>query len=272
MKLIRKSRPKLIRGLLSLSVLLGICAMLFPLPIAPLPRNSTEKDSSEPFPCQNRPCGCRSAEQCWKKCCCFDNNQKIAWAKANNVKVPEFVLAAAEKENERESQSPAHGRRAEDVNPPMMTRTSDQSGDSRPTLGDRDLKPIAKKSAGGCEHCAKNAVAATTPACCEKAVHSKGNLSVAAKPGSCESCKASAKSPEARLCRTKPARSKWVLAIYAAACQGQGPPAFCFPTSIIPDRPLLVTPSVEVVESCIHESERLPKASLQPPLPPPKIV
>ena len=272
MKLIRKSRPKLIRGLLSLSVLLGSCAMWFPLPLAPLPRNSSEKDSSEPFPCQNRPCGCRSAEQCWKKCCCFDDNQKIAWAKANNVRVPEFVLAAAEKEKERESQSPAHSRRAEDVNPPVMTRTSDQSGDSRPTLGDRDLKPMAQKSAGGCDDCAKNAVAATTPSRCEKAVDSKGNLSVAATRGSCESCKASAKSPEARLCRTKPARSKWVLAIYAAACQGQGPPAFCFPTSIIPERITLVIPTVAEIETISLVSERLLQASLRPPLPPPKIV
>jgi len=85
MKLNRKSWTKLVRGLLSLSVLLGICAMVFPLPIAPLPQDLQEKDSPAPFPCQNRPCGCQSAEQCWKKCCCFDNSQKIAWAKANNV-------------------------------------------------------------------------------------------------------------------------------------------------------------------------------------------
>ncbi|MFO0999901.1 MAG: hypothetical protein U0936_06175 [Planctomycetaceae bacterium] len=54
---------------------------------------------SQPFPCQNRPCGCRSAEQCWKKCCCFTNSQKVAWAKANRVDLPDYVLAAAKKES-----------------------------------------------------------------------------------------------------------------------------------------------------------------------------
>lgn len=39
------------------------------------------KDHSVPFPCQNRPCGCRSADTCLKKCCCFTADQKVAWAK-----------------------------------------------------------------------------------------------------------------------------------------------------------------------------------------------
>ena len=183
--------------------------MLFPLPIAPLRQNLQEKDSSEPFPCQNRPCGCRSAEQCWKKCCCFNNAQKVAWAKANKVKVPDFVLAAAQKE--------------------FLT----------------------------CE------VAKST--CCHKA-----KPPTIAKSHSCGSSAPSAEkaSPSPKTS----ARSKWVMAVYAAECQGQGPPAFCFPISIMPDRLLLVTPSVEVVESFMHESERLQQASLRPPLPPPKIV
>ena len=60
--------------------------------------NAAGKDASEPFPCQNRTCGCKSAKQCWKKCCCFSNAQKIAWAKANRVKPPAFVVAAAKQE------------------------------------------------------------------------------------------------------------------------------------------------------------------------------
>ena len=183
--------------------------MLFPLPIAPLPQDLQEKDSSEPFPCQNRLCGCRSAEQCWKKCCCFNNGQKVAWAKANKVKVPDFVLAAAKKE---------------------------------------DLT---------CE------VAKST--CCHKA-----KTPTIAKSHCCGSCASSVEKPPAS--RKRPASSKWVMAVYASEFQGQGPPAFCFPISIIPDRLLLVTPSVAVVESFLHESERLQQASLRPPLPPPKIV
>ena len=68
------------------------------MPVRLRSTDGVEKDLSQPFPCQNRPCGCRSAEQCWKKCCCFTNSQKVAWAKANGVSLPDYVMAAAEKE------------------------------------------------------------------------------------------------------------------------------------------------------------------------------
>ncbi|MEZ6132276.1 MAG: hypothetical protein R3C59_26745 [Planctomycetaceae bacterium] len=72
----------------------GCCAMWVPVPQI----SSPEKDRSEPYPCMDRPCGCASAEQCWKKCCCFTNQQKVAWAERNGVKVPEYVVAAAIRE------------------------------------------------------------------------------------------------------------------------------------------------------------------------------
>ena len=240
MKLNRKSWPRLVRGLLSLSVLLGICAMLFPLPIAPLPRTSPEKDSAEPFPCQNRPCGCRSAEQCWKKCCCFNNTQKIAWAKAHKVKVPDFVLAAEKKERLS-----------------SLEICSLPQSDAKAT--------VVGKSTAGCSHCKRMSAVVVKSSCCDKA-----KTPTVAKSRSPDCCSPLAeRSPEAR---RKPASSKWVMAVYAAECQGQGPPAFCFPVSIMPDRPLLVTPSVEVIETFVFESERLQQASLRPPLPPPKIA
>lgn len=251
MKLNRKFLPKLIRGLVSLSVLLGVCAMLFPLPVAPLPPNSPEKDSSEPFPCQNRPCGCRSAEQCWKKCCCFNNAQKVAWAKVNKVKVPEFVLVAAKNETE------------DAANPEVCSSPVSHSCPSS-----------SAKHTVSCEHCAKKSVPAVKPSCCKKGEDSSSDdTSVAAKQGSCDSCVASEKiSAEVKFKPSKPSKSKWVLAIYAAECQGQGPPAFCFPVSIIPERISLVMPTVAEIETVPLESERLQQASLRPPLPPPKIV
>jgi hypothetical protein len=84
-----------------LVVLLGVCASVLPIPLPSPP--STDKDRSEPFPCQNRPCGCRSAEQCWKKCCCFTNSQKLAWAKANRVSAPQHVHLAAAQESKSSS-------------------------------------------------------------------------------------------------------------------------------------------------------------------------
>ncbi len=86
------------RRLVSLLLLLGMCATIIPLPVAPAPTSG--KDLSAPFPCQNRPCGCRSAAQCWNGCCCFSNAEKLAWAKTNNVTPPQFVVEAAAKEQQ----------------------------------------------------------------------------------------------------------------------------------------------------------------------------
>jgi hypothetical protein len=95
----RKLSNPIYRWLSCLSVAFVLCAILLPMPVSLRPSDGVEKDQSQPFPCQSRPCGCRSAEQCWKKCCCFTNSQKVAWAKANAVELPDYVLAAAEKES-----------------------------------------------------------------------------------------------------------------------------------------------------------------------------
>jgi len=84
------------RRLTGLLLLLSMCASLFPLPL-PV-RSPAGKDQSRPFPCQDRPCGCMSAAQCWRKCCCFTDREKLAWARANDVTPPAFVVAAAHKE------------------------------------------------------------------------------------------------------------------------------------------------------------------------------
>lgn len=82
--------------------LLGLIALLpFVVGSLPLPMDSgsrPKKDLSQPFPCQNRPCGCRSAQHCWQKCCCFTNAQKVAWARRHRVALPDEVLAAARRE------------------------------------------------------------------------------------------------------------------------------------------------------------------------------
>lgn len=43
-------------------------------------------DGKLPFPCQNRPCGCRSASNCLKKCCCFRPSQNSATARIQTRK------------------------------------------------------------------------------------------------------------------------------------------------------------------------------------------
>jgi hypothetical protein len=53
------------------------------------------KDRSRPFPCMDKPCGCATAEQCFKNCCCHTPAERLAWAKAHSVEPA--VLAALEK-------------------------------------------------------------------------------------------------------------------------------------------------------------------------------
>ncbi|MEP3479042.1 MAG: hypothetical protein ABJZ55_07340 [Fuerstiella sp.] len=76
-------------------LLVCCCASFVPLPYSAAPA----KDSSVPYPCMNRPCGCDSAEQCWRSCCCFTNQQKVTWAKKNSVVLPSYVVDAAKKES-----------------------------------------------------------------------------------------------------------------------------------------------------------------------------
>jgi hypothetical protein len=56
----------------------------------PMPVSARPKDHS-PFPCQNHPCGCVTAEQCWRACCCFTAQQRWEWARANNVEPPPYA-------------------------------------------------------------------------------------------------------------------------------------------------------------------------------------
>jgi hypothetical protein len=65
---------------------------------AALPCPAAAVKSSERFPCERCGCDCRTAEHCWRHCGCFTNEEKIAWARANGVAVPEYVAAGAEHE------------------------------------------------------------------------------------------------------------------------------------------------------------------------------
>ena len=242
MRRIRKLSRGTMRRLFSLVVFLGVCAMLLPLPVAMLQQEPAEKDASEPFPCQNRPCGCRSAEQCWKKCCCFNNSQKLAWAKAHQVKVPDYVLAAAVKE-----------------------KTQSFSGRELCSLPNGTGQRIAKAAA--CPHCTKK-----TPEARHSVPPSGGSTSMAVQArgevsGTKLSTESTAPSP-----RAKSVRLKWMMSVYSAECQGQGSSNFCLPLSIVPESPRIPSPDVVTVETFEFESERLKPSSLRPPLPPPKIV
>jgi hypothetical protein len=76
---------------------LGVClAYLFAALEIPLPV-LLYKDSSQPFPCQDHPCGCLTAEQCWSQCCCFTPEERGAWARVHNVEPPAYAEKPVEK-------------------------------------------------------------------------------------------------------------------------------------------------------------------------------
>jgi len=83
--------------------LLGYALVASGLPVplgTPTPANPSSaagkrlagKDRSQPFPCMNKPCGCATAEQCFRQCCCNTPAETLAWARAH--KIDPAVIAA----------------------------------------------------------------------------------------------------------------------------------------------------------------------------------
>lgn len=73
---------------LKCALLLAFVVSLFPIPVV-----KAKPTGGDPYPCQHCACGCSSAEQCWRSCCCFNDQQKLAWAKKNGVKPPVWFTA-----------------------------------------------------------------------------------------------------------------------------------------------------------------------------------
>ena len=251
---IRKFQKLTMRRLISLCILLSVCALLLPLPVAFLRTTGSEKDLSQPFPCQNRPCGCQSAEQCWKKCCCFTNEQKVAWAKTNNVKLPAYVLEAALKEagfvNAKASGSAAaHCERC--VARKAVVPSAPRTVTTKAAVAKNVPAPNAVKSL----------VAAVVKRVGRPVVKTLTALA------------AQATTPSAKASRSSnlPATSKWVMTVFAAKCQGQ--PTFwcCLPPTVLPTPAELLCRGSMLTESIEADSDRLPATSQRPPLPPPKI-
>ena len=66
-----------------------ILALGIPLPLP------AGKVSGQPYPCMNHRCGCQSAEECWRNCCCMTLEERLIWARENHVRPPDFALAEA---------------------------------------------------------------------------------------------------------------------------------------------------------------------------------
>ena len=233
------------RRLIGLSVLLSLCAVLLPLPLAPLLHPGTGKDLSKPFPCQKRACGCQSADQCWKKCCCFTNSQKVAWARANKITLPDFVLVAAKTEESRDTKL-CKLKLCETKTSELITNHPDAKS------GHCELQ--ATSSVPCCTRKAQNALMRR---CCEDKL---------CKHARCTSSEAASNSDQRR-------SAKWILTMIAAECQGQGMFLLNLPLVVVAEWSTIpAPPQRERADIRRPESERLSTGSLTPPTPPPKIV
>ena len=72
-------------------LLVALCSLFVPQPQI----RTIEKDQSVAFPCQDRPCGCKTADDCWTNCCCFSDQEKLAWAKEHQVEPPKWFRPIA---------------------------------------------------------------------------------------------------------------------------------------------------------------------------------
>jgi hypothetical protein len=70
-------------------------------------RAAVSKESSEPFPCQHRSCGCRTAEQCRKSCCCHTKESKIAWALERGIDPSRVAILTPEEVSHYAAHKPA---------------------------------------------------------------------------------------------------------------------------------------------------------------------
>jgi hypothetical protein len=93
------------RRLIASIVLLAYLAATIGFPLSA----PAGKDHRQRYPCENHPCGCRNAEDCWRHCCCTTPEERWAWARANGVEPPPYADRPA---SERQQTPPgrAHSR------------------------------------------------------------------------------------------------------------------------------------------------------------------
>ena len=212
----------------------------FPL-LSPAPRH---KRSSTPYPCQSRPCGCLTSEQCWAgDCCCFTLADKLAWAEENGVAPPEHVRPLVESRRPRPAPPKKKPCCAESEPAAGPAATAEPACCERP-------KPLVR--AGCCEKPAGEvAPKAECPQCAAKP-----------EPGCCEKKTPTADRPGVR----------WVVGIFAQKCRGEGPAGlFQLDPAVVPDlTPLVLAGPDRGGPSAAPRSERVASLTHAPPTRPPR--
>lgn len=212
----------------------------FPL----LPPGSGRKNSSIAYPCQTRPCGCLTAEACWKgDCCCFTIEEKLTWAEANGVEPPEHVRPLVESRRSR----------------PTPPKKKSCCTESEPVTG---LSVAARPSCCENPKPVAGAECRTEKPACEAERDADCLVCVAkSKPDRCEK-----KAPPA-----DPSGVRWVLGIFAQKCRGEGPVGLIqLDPAVVPDLTPLDLTEPERGDHAAPCSEQAASRTHVPPTRPPR--
>jgi hypothetical protein len=229
-----------------------VAVLLFSVPI-PLSFKIIQKDSTTPYPCQNSPCGCNSAEQCWTTCRCFSIPEKLAWAQKNGVEPPTYA-------NLDEIASPAASNNVTQTSATNTEASTCQCGCSATPKASTPPKPICSCGCSSHDECASE---------CEVVTHPKVDKSTSVETSCCCS-NTPGPEPDNANC-TEPelaADFVWVLSIAAQKCCGVD---LDYVFAVVPD----ATPVCGLIVhmpatgSVAVENEFITIFLRQPPSPPP---
>jgi hypothetical protein len=132
-------------------------ALGLPLPVSA----ARSKKGGVPFPCQDNPCGCQSAEECWRGCCCFTAEERWAWARAHGITPPPYAEKPAPKPR-RTTRSHHNCKHKSNC-----SCCSTKHPSRRPAAPRRSCRNSPNQS-GGCPHCTHH-----SEPCCQH-VHPTG--------------------------------------------------------------------------------------------------
>lgn len=214
-----------------------VCHLLttfgFPLPVSPGGRS---KNGSIAFPCQDRPCGCPTSDECWKgDCCCFTLEEKLQWAEENGVEPPSHV---------------------------------------RPLVASRAAPPPKKKSCCAGAKSAPEPPAASAHRAAHKTAQDCRVEKPVSATADCSPCDAKSESQcEQKAPPDDRVGVRWVAGVFAQKCRGEGPAGlFLLDPGIAPDLTALVLPEPGRAAHPAPRSDRTAPTSHRPPTPPPRHV
>ena len=232
--------------------LLLLCSMLLSIVPVPMPVdiNGLGKDGSSPFPCQDRPCGCQSADGCWTSCCCFTPKERIAWAKRHQVEIPtdalkSLLIAAARPAAEKTTPSCTLPHR--DPVEKTLSHSAVVAPVSSRMRDSRDEHNCCE------EGHASETWSSTSTACCEL-----------------ETADEAAAPVEEQTPDVRSSKRKYAIGLFVDRCRGSGPHWNAIPWCVLPDLeddPHAPAPSLRTPAFVMPV---LDDVTFRPPVPPPR--